>query len=293
MTAARAGRFLLLVNPSAGGGRARELLPRVEAAMRAAGLEHRAVLTTGPRARLRGGPRGGRGRRDPGGDQRRRADRPGRRRARRHRGRRMGVIPGGRGNDFARVLGIPDEVDAAVAVLAAGAAARDRRRRGQRPALPLHRQLRLRLRRQPDRQRGEAGSRGNLVYAYAALRALVAWKPARFTITLDGERTSCAATRSPPPTAGPTAAACSSPPTPSSTTACSTWSPPREAGKLHFLLNLPKVFDGKHVDNPEVERRARGRGPDRGRPPVRRLRRRRPRSPTCRRRSACCRAPCA
>ena len=29
--------------------------------------------------------------------------------------------------------------------------------------------------------------RGNLVYAYAALRALAAWKPATFTIVLDGE----------------------------------------------------------------------------------------------------------
>ena len=30
--------------------------------------------------------------------------------------------------------------------------------------------------------------RGNLVYLYAALRALAAWKPARFTVTVDGER---------------------------------------------------------------------------------------------------------
>ena len=30
--------------------------------------------------------------------------------------------------------------------------------------------------------------RGNLVYLYAALRALAGWKPARFTVTVDGER---------------------------------------------------------------------------------------------------------
>jgi diacylglycerol kinase family enzyme len=30
--------------------------------------------------------------------------------------------------------------------------------------------------------------RGNLVYAYAAIRALVAWKPATFVLTSDGER---------------------------------------------------------------------------------------------------------
>jgi diacylglycerol kinase family enzyme len=30
--------------------------------------------------------------------------------------------------------------------------------------------------------------RGNAVYLYAALRALAAWKPAAFTVTVDGER---------------------------------------------------------------------------------------------------------
>ena len=38
-------RHLLLVNPSAGGGKALDLLPEVEAALRARGLEHRTVLT--------------------------------------------------------------------------------------------------------------------------------------------------------------------------------------------------------------------------------------------------------
>ena len=69
-----------------------------------------------------------------------------------------------------------------------GARARDRRRRGEWSAVPRDRLLRVRLRRQPDRERGEA-DRGNLVYAYAALRALAAWRHARFTITLDGSRT--------------------------------------------------------------------------------------------------------
>jgi YegS/Rv2252/BmrU family lipid kinase len=97
----------------------------------------------------------------------------------------VGVLPGGRGNDFARVLGIPLEPEAACSVLATG----------------VVRQLDL----------GQAGSstfigiascgfdsdanrianqtrlvRGNLVYAYGALRALAGWKPARFTVTLDG-----------------------------------------------------------------------------------------------------------
>ncbi len=40
-------RYLLLVNPSAGGGRVKELLPSVDAAMTAAGLGYRTVMTTG------------------------------------------------------------------------------------------------------------------------------------------------------------------------------------------------------------------------------------------------------
>ena len=68
----------------------------------------------------------------------------------------MGILPGGRGNDLARVLGIPTEPAGAVAVARRGPRARDRRRRGERPPLPLHRLLWIRLRRQPDRQRGAA-----------------------------------------------------------------------------------------------------------------------------------------
>ena len=37
--------------------------------------------------------------------------------------------------------------------------------------------------------------RGNLVYAYAALRTLLTWKPARFTVRSATERTRFTATR--------------------------------------------------------------------------------------------------
>ena len=65
----------------------------------------------------------------------------------------LGILPGGRGNDLARGLGIPDDPEEAVEVLTARRDAADRRRRGQRQALPRHRQRRLRLRSQPRRQR--------------------------------------------------------------------------------------------------------------------------------------------
>ena len=217
-------RYLLLVNPSAGGGRARELLPRIEAAMSAAGLEHRAVLTRGSSTAAtrpaRRPPSGeitvvisGDGligqvggalaehRGDHGRDLRRARQRlrPGARDPRRRRRAPWRCSP-------------------------AGDTPRDRRRRGQRPALPLHRELRVRLGREPDRERGAAGQgppRLRLRGA-AGARRLEAGRRSRSRSTASAS--SCAATGSPSPTARPTAAACTPPPTPSSTTACSTWS---------------------------------------------------------------------
>jgi YegS/Rv2252/BmrU family lipid kinase len=96
----------------------------------------------------------------------------------------MGIIPGGRGNDLARVIGIPSNPAGSVSVLAAAetqdidvGVANDRRFLGvascgfDSDANRIANETRL--------------VRGNLVYAYAALRAVAAWKPARFEVTLD------------------------------------------------------------------------------------------------------------
>jgi YegS/Rv2252/BmrU family lipid kinase len=110
----------------------------------------------------------------------------------------LGVLPGGRGNDLARVLGIPADAVAACETIARGEA----------------RQLDLggvTAEGSGERERAFVGIAsagfdsdanrianeapawlGALVYAYAALRALAAWRPARFEIELDppGERRS-------------------------------------------------------------------------------------------------------
>jgi YegS/Rv2252/BmrU family lipid kinase len=96
----------------------------------------------------------------------------------------MGIIPGGRGNDLARVLGIPADPAGAVAVLAEGetrqidvGVANGRRFLGV---------ASCGFDSDANRIANEARMvRGNLVYAYAAIRALIAWRPATFTITLD------------------------------------------------------------------------------------------------------------
>jgi YegS/Rv2252/BmrU family lipid kinase len=179
-------RIALLVNPHAGGGRAGRLLPEVEAALRALpvrfrverteSLDHaRALAATAAEAgetvvTLSGdgliGCVAGVVHSHPKGV--------------------LGVLPGGRGNDFCRVLGIPlDDVAAACAVLAGGVERRlDLGCVDGRPFIGI---ASLGFDSDANRIANEAPSRlGNLVYAYGALRALAAWRPARFDLELDG-----------------------------------------------------------------------------------------------------------
>jgi YegS/Rv2252/BmrU family lipid kinase len=243
-------RHLVLVNPSAGGGRARDLLPRLEGALRDRGIGYRLVLTTSldhgiEEARAAAakdeipvvmsgdgliGQVGG---------------------ALVGTGVPLGVIPGGRGNDLARVMDIPTEIPAAVDLLAVGATreidvgeVNGRRFLGiascglDSIANELANDARL--------------LKGHLVYLYAGLRALAAWKPAHFSITLDGERRdfdgySVAAANSKAFGGGMFLA------------------PGAELddglldvvyivqfAKRRYLTNLPKVFKGTHVERDEV-----------------------------------------
>jgi YegS/Rv2252/BmrU family lipid kinase len=244
-------RYLLLVNPSAGGGRARELLPRVEEAMAAAGLEHRSVMTTGiehgceqaaaaasageiPVVMSGDGLIGQVGGALAGGDV------------------PMGVIPGGRGNDLARVLGISDDVGEAVGVLAAGVT-----RQIDVGVVDGKRFLCIAscgFDSDANRIANEARLiKGNLVYAYAALRALVGWKQATFTVTLDGERHELrgyglAAANSRAYGGGMLVA-----PAAELDDGLLDVITLGEVGKLRFLTKvLPKVFDGSHVELPEI-----------------------------------------
>ncbi len=108
----------------------------------------------------------------------------------------LGVLPGGRGNDLARVLGIPEDAVEACATIAHGIprpvdlglvsesrpGARDRAFVGI---------ASVGFDSEANRIANEAPAwLGGLVYAYGALRALLAWHPARFELELDppGER---------------------------------------------------------------------------------------------------------
>ena len=163
----------------------------------------------------------------------------------------MGIVPAGRGNDLARVLGIPKEPEQAAAVLAIGnqrtidvGEANGKRFLGI---------ASVGFDSEANRIANEAKLiRGRLVYAYAALRALAAWKPARFTLRVGEENQRFT---------GYSVAACNS----SSFGGGMLIAPDAslddgefdvvmvgEVGKLRFLGNLPKVFKGTHVENEEV-----------------------------------------
>jgi YegS/Rv2252/BmrU family lipid kinase len=97
----------------------------------------------------------------------------------------LGVLPGGRGNDFARALGIPLDPEAACAVLRDGETRRiDLGDAGGRVFVGI-----ASCGFDSDVNRIANATRrirGNLVYTYGALRALAGWKPATFTVRVDG-----------------------------------------------------------------------------------------------------------
>jgi YegS/Rv2252/BmrU family lipid kinase len=99
----------------------------------------------------------------------------------------LGIIPGGRGNDFARVLGIPKEARDAARVAATGS------ERLVDVALcngaPYVGIASFGFDSECNRIANETKIvKGNLVYLYSVPVALWQWKPARFLVTVDGER---------------------------------------------------------------------------------------------------------
>jgi YegS/Rv2252/BmrU family lipid kinase len=163
----------------------------------------------------------------------------------------LGIVPGGRGNDLARVLGIPSDPAGAVAVLAAGATRRiDVGEANGRRFLGI---VSVGFDSEANRLANETSFlRGSLVYAYAALRTLLGWKPGRFTVRVEDERyrftgysVSVANSRA---------------------FGGGMYVAPQaelddgefdivavgEVGKLRFVGNLPKVFKGTHVEEDEV-----------------------------------------
>jgi YegS/Rv2252/BmrU family lipid kinase len=238
-------RLAVVTNPSSAGGRSLKLMPEVKAQLESLGLPHRFVETRdiGHAAEAAGEAAaagevvvamGGDGVvgalagavRDKG---------------------RLAVLPAGRGNDFARELAIPPDMVGACRVIAEGQERRlDLAEVNGRPFVCI---ASTGFDSEANRIANQARLiRGNLVYLYAALRALAAWKPARFTVRMDdreeafaGYTVAVANTRF--YGGGMRVAPCAKPDDGMFDVVFV-----ERNSKLRFLANLPKVFSGKHVE---------------------------------------------
>jgi YegS/Rv2252/BmrU family lipid kinase len=172
----------------------------------------------------------------------------------------LGVLPGGRGNDLARVLEIPADATEACATIAGGVRrpvdlgcvrALGDEDTGERAFVGI---ASAGFDSDANRIANEAPSwLGGLVYAYGALRALLSWRPARFELELDsGERHSfagysIAAANSRAYGGGMLAA-----PDAMLDDGLLEIVAIERVGRLRFLANLPRVFKGTHVQLPSV-----------------------------------------
>jgi YegS/Rv2252/BmrU family lipid kinase len=163
----------------------------------------------------------------------------------------LGILPGGRGNDLARVLGIPDEPELATEVLLRGHSRRIDV--GEANGARFLGIVSVGFDSEANRLANETHFlRGNLVYAYAALRTLFGWKPARFTVRVDAERIrftgySVSVANSKAFGGGMFIA-------PDAELDDGEFDivTVGEVSKPRFVGNLPKVFKGTHIEDDEV-----------------------------------------
>ncbi|MHB1474808.1 MAG: diacylglycerol/lipid kinase family protein [Dermatophilaceae bacterium] len=241
-------RLQLVVNPAAGGGRSLKALPKVEAALSShdvvvtptRSLEHadelvaaavaddRVVVAMGGDGivgRVAGAVAALDG--------------------------LMGVLPGGRGNDFCRSVGIPRDPVAACADLTSGVATPvDLGYAGDVAFIGI-----ASIGFDSDVQERVLSSRlplGQLVYLYGSLATIFSWKPARFTCSVDGVPLSLSGWSVAVANTGMYGGGMRLAPSASVTDGLLDVVTTRATSRLAFLRALPKVFKGTHVREPSV-----------------------------------------
>src|SRR5215218_10385180 len=237
----------LIVNPSAGRGRAARLLPRVEAALRARGMAFRVERTHSlahARELARAAVAAGEVAAGMGGDgllgamagELRETDGV------------LGVVPGGRGNDFARKLGIGTDAEHACDVLAAGRErAIDVAHAGGQTYLGI-----ASAGFDSDVQDIANATRiplGELIYVYATLRALRGWRHAHWHVVIDGDTRSFTGYSVAVANSGVFGGGMYLVPDASLDDGLLDVVLTGAAPKRQYLTTLPKVFKGTHVDN--------------------------------------------
>ncbi len=240
----------LLVNPSSAGGKTLKLLPKVEQVLDSRRVEFRVQRTKGlehgVEQALRAIEAGevpvvmsGDGLLGAVGGAMAGSETP------------LGIIPGGRGNDLARVLGIPDDPEAATEVVLAGHSRRiDVGEANDKRFLGI---VSVGFDSEANRRANETHFlHGNLVYAYAALRTLLGWKPARFTIRVGEERTRISGYSVSVANSSTFGGGMRIAPNASLDDGEFDVVTVGEVGKLRFVRNLPKVFKGAHIEEDDV-----------------------------------------
>ena len=245
-------RLRLIVNPHAGGGRTLARLPDAEEALRAYGVEYAVHHTSGiehAQALARGAVQAGEVAVSFGGDGLAGAV------AHALRGTQgtFGLLPGGRGNDFARKLAIPLDIEGACRVLALGdvrtvdVAEVDGRTFLGIASFGIDTEVQ-------DIANATTWLNGQAVYLYATLRALARWKAVELEMAVDGGE--------PRRFAGYSVAACNSgvygggmhlAPDAEVTDGLLDVVSYGDLPKWRFLRGLARVFRGTHLRDPAVD----------------------------------------
>src|SRR5215207_5736171 len=221
-------RLCLIVNPNAGGGRAERRLPRAEAALRARG-----ALAAGETAIAMGGD----GLTGAVAGELRGTDGV------------LGILPGGRGNDFARKLGIPFAPEPACDVLAA---------RRVRAVADVGGRTYLGIASagfDSDAQDIANATRlplGGGVYAYATLAALRGWRDAAWHVEVDGTPYDFSGYSVAVANSGVFGGGMHLIPQASLDDGELDVLLTKASPKSRYLINLPRVFKGGHVHEPNL-----------------------------------------
>lgn len=240
----------LIVNPSAGRGRAARLLPTVEAALRARGMPFRVERTRSliharelAQETLANGEvaagMGGDGLLGAIAGELRGTDGV------------LGVLPGGRGNDFARKLGIgTDPVRACDALAGGKERAIDVADAGGQTYLGI-----ASAGFDSDVQDVANSTRvplGEAIYVYSALRAMVSWRNADWEVEVDGETHGFTGYSVAVANSGVFGGGMYLAPDASLEDGLLDVVLLRACPKWRYLARLPKVFKGTHVSSPEL-----------------------------------------
>jgi YegS/Rv2252/BmrU family lipid kinase len=163
----------------------------------------------------------------------------------------LGVVPGGRGNDFARKLGIGTDVETSCDVLAAGRErAIDVAEAGGATYLGI-----ASAGFDSDVQDIANSTRvplGEAIYVYSTLRALRGWRHANWQVSIDGEAHSFRGYSVAVANSGVFGGGMYLVPGASLDDGLLDVVLANECPKPRYLASLPKVFKGTHVDSDEL-----------------------------------------